>query len=168
MCVREGGRGSNCGIKWLGCQLPAGHVTSVAVCMWGWMCWCVETFHFWSLTFYYNYVQLFRLTVSLFVSVCLCLCVTAFTNACRFSSSFRNNLWGYPAWSVICVRVCMSMQPRVCVSLVYESERDRDMRVGVCMCASGCVGGGDMVYGCGCEGRQNENSDYTRAEYISY
>ena len=25
------------------------------------------------------------------------------------------------------------------------------MRVGVCMCACGCVGGGDMVYGCGCE-----------------
>ena len=22
------------------------------------------------------------------------------------------------------------------------------MRVGVCMCACGCVGGGDMVYGC--------------------
>ena len=35
------------------------------------------------------------------------------------------------------------------------------MRVGVCMCACGCVGGGDMVYGCGCEGRQDENSDYT-------
>ena len=29
------------------------------------------------------------------------------------------------------------------------------------MCACGCVGGGDMVYGCGCEGGQDENSDYT-------
>ena len=37
------------------------------------------------------------------------------------------------------------------------------MRVGVCMCACGCVGGGDMVYGCGCEGGQDENSDYTWA-----
>ena len=36
------------------------------------------------------------------------------------------------------------------------------MRVGVCMCACGCVGGGDMV--CGCEGGQDENSDYTCAE----
>ena len=40
------------------------------------------------------------------------------------------------------------------------------MRVGVCMCACGCVGGGDMV--CGCEGGQDENSDYTCAEYIAY
>ena len=36
------------------------------------------------------------------------------------------------------------------------------------MCECGCVGGRDMVYGCGCEGRQNENSDYPCAEYISY
>ena len=28
------------------------------------------------------------------------------------------------------------------------------MRVGVCMCACGRVGGGDMVYGCGCELRR--------------
>ena len=27
---------------------------------------------------------------------------------------------------------------------------------------------GDMVYGCGCEGGQDENSDYTCAEYIAY
>ena len=40
------------------------------------------------------------------------------------------------------------------------------MRVGVCMCACGCVGGGDMVYGC--EGGQHENSDYTCAAYIAY
>ena len=34
------------------------------------------------------------------------------------------------------------------------------------MCAAcGCVGGGDMVDGCGCEGGQNENSDYIYAEY---
>ena len=39
------------------------------------------------------------------------------------------------------------------------------MRVGVCMCACGCVGGGDMVYGCECKGGQVENSDYTCAEY---
>ena len=37
------------------------------------------------------------------------------------------------------------------------------MRVGLCMRACGCVGGGDMVYGCGCEDRQVENSDYTCA-----
>ena len=37
------------------------------------------------------------------------------------------------------------------------------MRVGVCMCACGCVGGGDMVYRCGCEGEQDENSDNTCA-----
>ena len=43
------------------------------------------------------------------------------------------------------------------------------MRVpGVCMCACGCVGGGDMVYGCGCEGGQDENSDYTCTEYTAY
>ena len=40
------------------------------------------------------------------------------------------------------------------------------MRVGVHAC--GYVRDGDMVYGCGCEGRQDENSDYTCAEYISY
>ena len=40
------------------------------------------------------------------------------------------------------------------------------MRVGVCMCACGCVGGGDMVYGRGSEGGQDENSDYTCASYI--
>ena len=34
------------------------------------------------------------------------------------------------------------------------------------MCASECVGGGDMVYGCGCEGGQDENSDHTCASYI--
>ena len=42
------------------------------------------------------------------------------------------------------------------------------MKVGVCMCACGCVGGGDVVYGYGCEGGQDENSDYTCAEYIAY
>ena len=40
------------------------------------------------------------------------------------------------------------------------------MRVDVCMCACGCVGGGDMVHGCG--GGQDENSDYTCAEYVTY
>ena len=34
------------------------------------------------------------------------------------------------------------------------------------MCARGCVGGSDTVHGCGCEGRQDENSDYTCALYI--
>ena len=36
----------------------------------------------------------------------------------------------------------------------------------------GCVGvaglGGDMVYGCGCGGGQDENNDHTCAEYIAY
>ena len=40
------------------------------------------------------------------------------------------------------------------------------MRVGECMCACGCMGGGDMVHGCGCEGGQDGNSDHTWAEYI--
>ena len=53
---------------------------------------------------------------------------------------------------------------RVCVS-VYG--RERDTRVGACMCACGCVGGGDMVYGCGCEGGQDENGDYTCASYVA-
>ena len=30
------------------------------------------------------------------------------------------------------------------------------------------VGGGDMVYRCGSEGGQDENGDYTCAEYIAY
>ena len=34
------------------------------------------------------------------------------------------------------------------------------------MCACGCMGGGDMVHGCGCEGGQDGNSDHTWAEYI--
>ena len=42
------------------------------------------------------------------------------------------------------------------------------MRVGVCIWACGCVGGGDMVYGCGCEGERDENSDDTCASYIAY
>ena len=37
-----------------------------------------------------------------------------------------------------------------------------------CIYACGCVGGGDMVYGRGCEGGQDENSDYTCAKYIAY
>ena len=45
------------------------------------------------------------------------------------------------------VRVCARARARVC-----QSKREREMRMGVCMCASGCVGGGDMVYECGCEG----------------
>ena len=42
------------------------------------------------------------------------------------------------------------------------------MRVGVRMCACGCMGGGDMMYGCRCEVGQDENSDYTCAESIAY
>ena len=33
------------------------------------------------------------------------------------------------------------------------------MRVGVCMSACGCVGGGAMVYGCGCEGRGKDETE---------
>ena len=36
------------------------------------------------------------------------------------------------------------------------------------MFACGCVGGGGIVYGCGCETGQDENSGYTSAEYIAY
>ena len=60
-----------------------------------------------------------------------------------------------------CVRACMRARPRVFVSL-----SEREMTVGVCMYACGGVGGGDMVYGC--EGGQDENSDYTCASYIAY
>ena len=42
------------------------------------------------------------------------------------------------------------------------------MRVSVCIYVCGCVGGGDMVYGHGCEDGQDENSDYTCAEYIAH
>ena len=66
-----------------------------------------------------------------------------------------------------CLGACMRARPRVCVS-VYERKRETEMMVGVCMCACGWVAGGDMVYGCGCEGGQDENSDYTCASYIAY
>ena len=37
----------------------------------------------------------------------------------------------------------------------------------LCACVRASMrGGGDMVYGCECE--QDENSDYTCAEYIAY
>ena len=55
-------------------------------------------------------------------------------------------------WSVSCV--CA----RACVS-VGETEISGCVRVGV------SVSGGDMVYGRGCEGGQDENIDYTCAEY---
>ena len=42
------------------------------------------------------------------------------------------------------------------------------MKVGLCMCACGCVGGSDMVYWCESECGQDENSDYTCASYIAY
>ena len=58
-------------------------------------------------------------------------------------------------------RLCQSMRDR-------ERERETEMRVGVCMCACGYVGGSDTVYGCRCEGGQDENSDYTCASYIAY
>ena len=58
---------------------------------------------------------------------------------------------------------CIGWQVCVCQS-VRERERQRDyMRVGVCMWMCG-----DMVYGCGCVGGQDENSDYTCASYIAY
>ena len=58
------------------------------------------------------------------------------------------------------VRVCARTRVRVCVSL-RERVRDEDGYVWMC-------GGGDMVYECGCEGGQDENSDYTCASYIAY
>ena len=35
------------------------------------------------------------------------------------------------------------------------------------MRACRCVRDSDIVYWCGCEGGQDENSDYTSAEYIA-
>ena len=37
--------------------------------------------------------------------------------------------------------------------------------MGVFICACGCVGGGDVVSGCGREGGQDESSVYTCAKY---
>ena len=68
----------------------------------------------------------------------------------------------------LCACVYARAPARVCVSpCEREREREGEMRVGIRMCACGCVGGGDMVYGCGCEGGKGENSDYTCAEYIT-
>ena len=61
------------------------------------------------------------------------------------------------------VRLCVyaaRTRVRVCVSL-RERVRDEDGYVWMC-------GGGDMVYECGCEGGQDENSDYTCASYVAY
>ena len=57
----------------------------------------------------------------------------------------------------MCVCVCVCACARVSVR---ETE--------ILRCACGCVGGGDMVYGCTCKDGQNENSDYTCSEYIAY
>ena len=65
----------------------------------------------------------------------------------------------------MCVRACMRARLRVCVC---QSVREREGLRYEGGCACGCVGGGDMVYGCGCEGGMDENSDYTCAEYIDY
>ena len=72
---------------------------------------------------------------------------------------------GLVSYLCACVRVCA--RARACVS-IYERDREKErgMMVDLCMCACGCVGGGDMVYGC--EGGQDENSDYTCASYIAY
>ena len=43
----------------------------------------------------------------------------------------------------------------------------RETEISVCVYVCLCVGGGDMVYGCGCEGEQDENSDNICAEYIA-
>ena len=64
------------------------------------------------------------------------------------------------------VHACMRACPHVCQSM-RDRER-QDMRVALCMRVCGCVGGSDMVYGCWCEGGQDENSDYTCASYIAY
>ena len=67
----------------------------------------------------------------------------------------------------LCVRasvlVCARARARVC-----QSKRDRERDEGGCMyvCVWMC---GRRRYGvCGCEGGQDENSDYTCAEYIAY
>ena len=64
----------------------------------------------------------------------------------------------------------MGVTLRALLSCTEEGCRKQVLGVwvGVCMRACGCVGGGDMVYGCRCESGQDENSDYTCAEYIDY
>ena len=64
-------------------------------------------------------------------------------------------------WSFGCVRAPARARMYVCMC-VCVSVRERLRFEGV------CVGGGDMVYRCGSEGGQDENSDYTCAEYIAY
>ena len=64
---------------------------------------------------------------------------------------------------VLWLCACASARANVCMYVcVCVSVRERLRFEGV------CVGGGDMVYRCGSEGGQDENSDYTCAEYIAY
>ena len=64
-------------------------------------------------------------------------------------------------WSVSC------MHAGTCVCMcVYASVSETEISEWVYVCV--CVGGSDMVYGCGSEGRQNENSGYACAKYIAY
>ena len=64
------------------------------------------------------------------------------------------------------VRVCAHPRASVCQSK-RESERERERDEGgwmyVCVWMSG-----RRLYGCECEGGQDENSDYTCASYIAY
>ena len=71
----------------------------------------------------------------------------------------------------VCVCVCVhACTMHVCVSVreteiscwVYEC-----VRVGVWE-AVRCMGVGVKAYGCGSEGGQDENIDYTCAEYVAY
>ena len=143
MCVHEGGGG-----------VTAVKLTVIRLSVAGRMChWCrgvhvrVNVLLCWDLsflisylTFYYNYVQSFRLTLSLSLSVCLSLSlsVTAFTNSCWFSSRFRNNLWGYPAWSVICVCACVYSHAPAHVYVTSLWERERLRYEGGCTCVWIC------------------------------
>ena len=63
-------------------------------------------------------------------------------------------------WSINCV--CVRARACVCAFVCVRarvSVRERLRYHMSHMCACGCVGGADMVHGCGCESGQNENSD---------
>ena len=51
---------------------------------------------------------------------------------------------------------------------VHQCDCEKRRFLGRGMYVGVQVGSGDMVYGGGCEGGQDENSDYTCAEYIAY
>ena len=57
----------------------------------------------------------------------------------------------------MCVRACVNVRKTEISGWVYVCVR-------VCVWEAVIL----VVYGCGCEGGQDENNDYTYAEFIAY